>query len=115
MKKKILVVDDNESVRESLVVWFELNGFDVSKAVDGLEAIENYQKINPDAVIMDYEMPNLNGVEATKQILNNYPDAKIIGFSGSLKEDEFKEAGAVVYFEKPCDPNKITETLEALL
>ncbi|MBI9072530.1 MAG: response regulator transcription factor [Melioribacteraceae bacterium] len=77
---KILVVDDHQVVRESLVSSINKHPeFEVvDQANDGQEAIEKYEKCRPDLILMDLNMPNLNGIETSKILKTKYPDVKIL-------------------------------------
>ena len=79
-KSKILIVDDHwvviEGVKSALREYPEIEV--VGEAVDGLQAIEFTKSLGPDIVIMDISMPNLNGIEATKQIKQFNPEIKIV-------------------------------------
>jgi DNA-binding NarL/FixJ family response regulator len=80
---KILVADDHRLVREGLeaVLAREPDLEVVGKAADGREAIEQAHALHPDVVVMDVSMPGLNGIEATRRIIHNRPDTKVIGLS----------------------------------
>ncbi|HOW57459.1 MAG TPA: response regulator [Smithellaceae bacterium] len=71
MKKKILVVDDDEISREIISAWLLNNGYEVALAVNGKEGYEQCRSIKPDAVIMDILMPDLNGDEVAELIRND--------------------------------------------
>jgi two-component system, chemotaxis family, chemotaxis protein CheY len=78
MTKKFLVADDSRVSRTRLRGYIEDMGHEVvGEAVDGLDAIAKFGQLSPDFVTMDIEMPNLNGIDAAKQILQLYPDANI--------------------------------------
>ncbi len=67
---RILVVDDDRAVRDSLRRSLEFNGYSVDLASDGAEALARVPQINPDAIIMDVMMPRLDGLEATRALRN---------------------------------------------
>ena len=112
---KILVVDDDMVMRELLKIM--LKDFEVYEAEDGKEAVEIYKKIKPDIVLMDVLMPNMNGIEATKEILKIDSNAKIIGITAfaSHKGQELLEAGAKEIIEKPFTRKKIVEIVKKYL
>lgn len=90
----ILIVDDNALLRMGLVE--ALSGEDdlllVGEASDGTEALEMYRKLRPDVVIMDYRMPLEDGVTATRKIVSEFPEAKIILLSVFEGEEDIWNA-----------------------
>ena len=85
---KILLADDNDELR--MLYSIMLSEFTVIQAVNGDEAVAFYKQHKPDLVLMDIVMPGKDGIEATKVILDRFPDAKIIGHTAysSIKGDE---------------------------
>src|ERR1700744_3574376 len=77
---RILTVDDHPLLREGIaaVVQMQPDMTIVGEAEDGLEAIEAYRRLKPDVVLMDIQMPNLNGIDAIAGIRNEFPEARII-------------------------------------
>ncbi|MFS8651505.1 MAG: response regulator transcription factor, partial [Caldibacillus sp.] len=75
-KTRILIIDDHQLYREGIkrILEFEENFEVVGEGEDGTQALELVEKYNPDVVIMDINMPNMNGVEATKRLIQTYPD-----------------------------------------
>lgn len=81
---RILLVDDHKLVRDSLRALIEHQADDievVAEAADGRAAVELVRNLSPDVVVMDIGMPDLNGIEATRQILAEAPDVKVIALS----------------------------------
>ncbi len=80
METRILLVDDHEIVRHGLcsLLAKEDNLTVVGQAADGLEAIELVDQLDPDLIIMDMSMPNMNGIEATRHIKKVLPETKIL-------------------------------------
>ena len=82
----ILVVDDDEEIRDLLRMVFELDGFTVSEAANGLDAVTMTMRDRPEFVILDYQMPVQDG-EKTAVILRSVaPDTKIVALSGIITE-----------------------------
>lgn len=83
MRTRILLADDHQMVREGIRSLLEKESdFEiVGEAEEGRKAVRLARKLHPDVVIMDITMPNLNGVDATRQIVGEYPDIKIIALS----------------------------------
>jgi DNA-binding NarL/FixJ family response regulator len=97
---QIMIVDDHASVRQGIRLM--LAGYAdiqvVGEASNGLEAIMLMEKLHPSIVLMDINMPRMNGIEATAQIKNDYPDTIIIGLSvnaSTESQETMKRAGAV--------------------
>ena len=83
MSTKILIVDDHGMVREGLRLLFEQqNDMKViGEASDGRQAVETVCKLKPDIVLMDVTMPELNGIDAAKKIIDEYPNVKVVALS----------------------------------
>jgi DNA-binding NarL/FixJ family response regulator len=83
MKPKILIVDDHRIVREGLCAMLakESNLQIAGEASTGREALQQTRRLNPDLIVMDINMPDLNGIDATGQILAEFPGMKIIALS----------------------------------
>ncbi len=76
---RILVADDHEIVRKGLVNLLQSRGWQViGECSDGRQAVEKTEELRPDLVILDIGMPNLNGLDATRQILRNHPQQKVL-------------------------------------
>ena len=114
---KILIVDDHVTYRKSMAIMLK-NRFPLSEitlAGDGSECLDILEKRSVDVVLMDIQMPVLNGIEATKRAHSLYPDLKIIGISmfGSPGERlAMMEAGAYRFHCKEDDPSILTDTIE---
>lgn len=97
---RVLIADDQKSVGTSLAELVRLCHHEVVEVVSsGLEAIHAYGRHNPDVVLMDYQMPKLNGATACRNIVAKYPRARIILVSGSPKE--ITGSGALALMVKP--------------
>ena len=107
-KRKVLVVDDERTITDTLAVILNQHGFDTSVAYDGEGAVECAQRITPELVIMGVIMPGMNGVEAATSIRKCLPSCKILLFSGSGRIGLLESARAQGYeFEwvgKPVHP-----------
>lgn len=118
-KTSILLVDDHAMLRKGLRMLIEQEqDFLVSgEAADGLEAIEKVRELQPDVVIMDINMPNLNGIEATREVLNVAPGTRIMALSiHSSKRyvEEMLEAGVAGYLLKESAPEELIAAIYAL-
>jgi len=107
--KKIMVVDDEESMRELIRAIMETSGYAVTTAVDGNDCIEKLRKEKPDLVIMDMMMPGMTGKETVEKIRSN-PNTKdvrvmfltVTTFS-DVRKDEIKKLIVSDYVLKPFD------------
>lgn len=105
LKIRVLVVDDHPVLRDGVAAILE-NQADmvmVGEARDGREAVEQFRALRPDVVLMDLQMPGMNGVEAIAQIRADHPAAKIIvltTYSGDVQAVRALKAGAVGYLLK---------------
>jgi DNA-binding NarL/FixJ family response regulator len=119
MSIKILLVDDHAIVRQGLhsLLEKEPDIEVVGEAEDGREALELVSKLMPDVVIMDITMPNLNGVDATRQITHEFPKVKVIALS--MHSDRtfvvsMLKAGASGYVLKECLSDELVEAIRTV-
>lgn len=113
---RILIVDDEDSIRDALARWFTLRGFEVEKAEDGLVAVEKCVAGSFDVITMDLEMPRLSGVEAIERIRSTHPEIPIIVLTGYPNEaDEVLERGAAKVLTKPLRLKDLEEEIKQIL
>lgn len=106
----MLIADDQKSVGTSLAELVRVCHHEVVEVVgSGLEAIQAYGRHQPDVVLMDYQMPKLNGATACRNIMAKYPKARIILVSGSPKE--IAGSGALALLIKPVKLDKLYAAL----
>src|SRR6476620_10596877 len=104
MKSKILVVDDEVSIREFLDIMLKKEGYEVTLAEDGQKAKDILSKKSFDMVISDLQMPNVTGLELLKFVKDNYPDLvfmMITAFGTTETAVEAMKIGAYDYITKP--------------
>ena len=114
----VLVVDDDRAVRESLRRSLEFNGYEVSLAGDGAEALAGISSVRPDAVVMDVMMPRLDGIEATRALRgvgNDVPILVLTARDAVGDRVEGLDAGADDYLTKPFALEELLARLRALL
>jgi two-component system response regulator MprA len=115
---RILVVDDDRSVRESLRRSLQFNGYDVDMASDGAEALALVHSVNPDVIIMDVMMPRLGGLDATRALRsagNDVPILVLTARDAISDRVEGLDAGADDYLAKPFALDELLARLRALL
>ena len=103
MSKKVLVVDDENTVRSLLKIFLGKEGYELDFAEDGIEALEKIGSFDPDVVILDTNMPNKSGIQVCEEAKSANPERpKIIFHTGSLEEykDKAIAAGADATFAK---------------
>lgn len=104
--KKILIVDDQKGVRRLLEELFKRDNWEVRVAIDGKEAVETVEGFSPDIILMDMKMPNMNGLEASRLILDRYGRFDIIMMTAYGEMDVVEEAmdvGVKRCITKPFD------------
>jgi two-component system chemotaxis response regulator CheY len=107
---RVLIADDDRSVGISLAELVKRCQHEVVEVVtSGLEAIHAYGRHHPDVVLMDYQMPKLNGATACRNIVAKYPDARVILVSGLPRSAN--GTGALAVLLKPVDLNQLYAAL----
>ena len=119
MSVRILLADDHKIMREGLKALLEkqLDIQVMAEAENGLEAVRLTQKLKPDIVIMDIGMEELNGIEATRQIVADVPGVKVIALSMHSDKRfviEMLKAGAFGYLLKDSAPEELTSAIRAV-
>ncbi|NOR73942.1 MAG: response regulator [Draconibacterium sp.] len=119
MKIKVLVTDDHQLFREGLVnLLFSAPDIEVvAQAVDGMDAIKKVSHFKPDVLLIDIAMPNMNGIEATREIKEKMPEIKIIALSMHSEKQYVKgilEAGADGYLLKNSTYQQLTDAIKSV-
>jgi two-component system response regulator MprA len=115
---RILVVDDDRAVRDSLRRSLEFNGYTVDVAADGAEALARVPLINPDAIVMDVMMPRLDGLETTRALRragNEVPILVLTARDAVSERVDGLDAGGDDYLTKPFALEELLARLRALL
>ena len=116
---KILMADDAAFMRKVIKDTLSKNGFtDLYEAVDGADAVAKYDEVQPDLVILDITMPNMDGLEALKAIKSKNPASNVIMCSAMGQEAMVMDAiksGAKDFIVKPFKPDRIMKTVPAIL
>jgi two-component system, OmpR family, response regulator MprA len=114
----ILVVDDDQAVRDSLARSLQYSGYEVSTAVDGIEALAKLAAGRPDAVIMDVMMPRLDGLETTRMLRTNGNDVPILVLTARdavTDRVDGLDAGGDDYMAKPFALDELLARIRALV
>ncbi|MBQ7227263.1 MAG: response regulator transcription factor [Clostridia bacterium] len=114
---KILVVDDEQGIREILCEYLELEGYETGEAVDGMDAIKQAKAGDYDLIVMDIMMPKLDGYSAVKEIKKE-KDIPVIMLSARSEEYDKLfgfEIGADDYVTKPFSPKEVVARIGAVL
>ena len=119
MGKKVMLVDDTKFMRMMLANILKPKGYEiVAEAGDGLEAIDKYKQFKPDLVTMDIVMPNMEGIDAVRNIVSSDSNAKIIMVTAVGQDSKVKEAiqaGAKGYIVKPFQAPQVLEEVQKVL
>jgi two-component system nitrogen regulation response regulator NtrX len=110
MNSKILVIDDEESIRKALKMILEYAGFDYHSAADGTEGLEMIEDIDPDLIFLDIKMPSMDGMDVMKKLhekSNEIPVVMISGHGTIQTAVEATKLGAFDFIEKPLEKDKI--------
>jgi DNA-binding NarL/FixJ family response regulator len=115
---RILLCDRRRAVRDGLRVLLEKQGLEiVGEASTGVELIEQCRKLGPDVVVTDVSMPDLNGIDATRALLAEMPQLRVVGLSiapDPCHVAAMFAAGAVAYLPKTADSAELVRTLRKL-
>ena len=119
MGKSVLIVDDSIFIYESIKEMLLDSSFQViGHAKSGETAMELYDELQPDLVTMDIVMPDMNGLESARNILERYPNAKILMIRSLAYEDTIREAeeiGTCGFLSKPIERDTLIEALDQCL
>ena len=116
---KILVVDDAAFMRKVIKDTLSKAGYtDLHEAVDGADAVEKYNSLKPNLVLMDITMPNMDGLEALKAIRASDPGANVVMCSAMGQETMVIDAirsGAKDFIVKPFKPERVLKTVTSIV
>lgn len=121
LRKKIIVIaDDHENILMAMCIVLERMGYDVVPAVNGQEAFNMLDIIKPDAIMADFDMPALDGVDALRRIKSKdgYADIPVLIISGEIPEsviDDCGKIGCSTFLKKPVGMHELSTTLERTL
>lgn len=118
--KRVLIVDDESSLRTLVRVNLEVDGLDVSEAVDGIEAMNMLQESKPDLILLDIMMPGKDGIEVLEELAadKNLRDIPVILLTAKGEQEDLERGaalGARGHITKPFDPEQMVRTVKAAL
>jgi CheY-like chemotaxis protein len=117
MKKKILVIEDNQQNLYLMRYLLEDCGYEVFEAMDGKEGIEKAASINPDLILLDIQLPTMDGYAVARSLRQNNQLAKtpivaVTSYAMPGDREKALEAGCSGYIEKPIDPDTFPAQVE---
>jgi DNA-binding response OmpR family regulator len=116
---RVLVVDDDEVIRQLIAVNLQLEGFDVATAVDGQDCLEKVHTVRPHVITLDIMMPRLDGWVTAVKLRENpaTQDIKVVMITARAQDHDIRrghEIGVDAYVTKPFDPNELIRTVRDL-
>jgi len=117
-KPLVLVADDEQLIRTTIVEILRAEGYDAVGVQDGMAAVECAAKISPDVFLTDVSMPRMNGIDAAKFIRQSFPATRVICFSGHAATSELlaqarREGNEFEFLAKPVRPATLIQTIRA--
>src|SRR5216684_7188468 len=114
---KIMVADDDRDMVDMLSYWLKGHGHDVVRAFDGEQAIKRWREALPDLVILDVQMPKLDGFEVCRQMRSETNSMVLILTAQDRVDDEIRglEMGADDYLRKPFSPRQLLARIKAIM
>jgi DNA-binding response OmpR family regulator len=117
--KKILLIDDDDDLRNLSAIYFKMNNYEVFHAIHGKEGQEQLKTVTPDLIILDMMMPVLDGMGFLRWLQQEAKlDIPVIALTGRSKSDTqttANELGATQVVFKPCDPDKLVEYAKKII
>lgn len=118
-KLKVLLADDHKLLRSGLKLLLQRNPdmLVVGEAADGEQTIQLFEQLQPDILLLDLSMPNMDGIECLKEIKSRYPEAKVIALTMHEDENYIKramQAGASAYVHKSAADTDLFKAIEAV-
>ena len=114
----VLVVDDDPAARRLVAIWLEERGFEVHDAEDGESGVREAARLNPDAVLLDWRLPDEIGPSVCRRLAERVPRPAIVmltGLDDPRERDAARQAGADDFLVKGLDPDTLAERLRQLI
>ncbi len=120
MKKKVLVIDDNEQNLYLMTFLLESKGYEVITAIDGIKGIKKAIEKKPDLILLDIQLPELDGYEVAERIKNideisHIPIVAVTSYAMPADEEKALAIGCVGYIKKPFFPENFIPEIEKYL
>lgn len=117
MKKKILYIEDNEQNLYLVTFILEKHGYEVHAAMDGQEGIDSAASILPDLILLDIQLPHMDGYAVARQLRNNHdlmriPIVAVTSYAMQGDREKALAAGCSGYIEKPINPDTFMQQVE---
>lgn len=118
--KQALIIEDNENNMELIVFILEKHGYETVRTMSGREGIEKLAEITPDVVILDIQLPDIDGTDVLKVIRQmdsavEVPVIAMTSYAMAGDREKLLEAGCDGYIEKPIDPIRVVQQIEKIL
>lgn len=119
-KRRILAVEDNPALAEIMRTFLESEGFEVIEANNGAVAVKLAQQEHPDLILMDLQLPQMSGLEATRRIraineIASVPIVAVTGFATEFDEVRARATGCNAYISKPYKMDHVLKTIAGLI
>jgi two-component system, cell cycle response regulator DivK len=116
----VLVVEDYQDAREMYAAYLQFSGFQVAEAANGIEAIQKTVELQPDIVLMDLALPQMDGWEATRRLksdarTSHIPIVALTGHALAGHAEGAREAGCDAFVTKPCLPDALVAEIKRVL
>ena len=120
MKQKILIIEDNEQNMYMLKYLLESNNYEVYQSFSGSEGIALAEKTKPDAILLDIQLPEMDGYSVARELRKNKeltatPIIAVTSYAMTGDKEKALEAGATGYIEKPIDPDTFISQMEVFI
>ena len=120
MQSKILIIEDNEQNMYLMTFLLESHGYDIVQADNGKDGIHRAKEIQPDAILLDIQLPELNGYQVAEELrkdhsLGNIPIIAVTSYAMPGDKEKILAAGAAGYIEKPINPESFISQLQEYL
>ncbi|MFJ5719515.1 response regulator [Streptomyces sp. NPDC093149] len=116
---RVLVVDDNEVIRQLIRVNLELEGFEVVTAADGVECLDLVHRVRPDVITLDVVMPRLDGLQTATRLRSDpqtrHLPVAIISACTPFEADSAVAAGVDAFLAKPFEPSELVRLVQQLM